>query len=224
MTPKVVDKEARKKEIAALSLELFAQRGFDATSMSQIAEAVGVKKATLYDYFSSKDDLILEALQVWMEHVTEGWESQIEQLKDPVQQIQVLSLGAIEMMQSPLATQLTLAATQLLLKEETGHRFYFIRELLMRVRRQFGGVLLEGISQGVFRAEIARHTDTIAVNLLAYLDGLGLHYALLGEHAFSPEEQVTYYTERLLADILTEKTKQEDASKNTEQANENAAP
>jgi AcrR family transcriptional regulator len=47
-----------KQRIFEVSLDLFAQKGFDAVSMREIAEAVGIKKASLYSHFSSKDELI----------------------------------------------------------------------------------------------------------------------------------------------------------------------
>jgi len=47
-----------KEKIFEASLELFAKKGFDAVSMREIAEAVGIKKASLYSHFSSKDELL----------------------------------------------------------------------------------------------------------------------------------------------------------------------
>jgi AcrR family transcriptional regulator len=47
-----------KQRIFEVSLDLFAQKGFDAVSMREIAEAVGIKKASLYSHFASKDELV----------------------------------------------------------------------------------------------------------------------------------------------------------------------
>jgi AcrR family transcriptional regulator len=47
-----------KERIFEVALELFAQKGFDSVSMREIAEAVGIKKASLYSHFSSKDKLL----------------------------------------------------------------------------------------------------------------------------------------------------------------------
>ena len=47
-----------KEKIFEASLELFAKKGFDAVSMREIAEAVGIKKASLYSHFSRKDELL----------------------------------------------------------------------------------------------------------------------------------------------------------------------
>lgn len=41
----------------------FAGRGYDGASLNEIAEAVGMRKASLYAHFRSKDELFLEAFE-----------------------------------------------------------------------------------------------------------------------------------------------------------------
>lgn len=50
--------DKRRAEIAATAAILFEERGFHNTSMEVIADAVGVRKPTLYHYFPSKDDIL----------------------------------------------------------------------------------------------------------------------------------------------------------------------
>ena len=61
-----------KQEILEASLELFSVQGFEATSVSQIADAVGIRKASLYSHFESKqailDALVQEVLEQYAEH------------------------------------------------------------------------------------------------------------------------------------------------------------
>ena len=54
--------EARKDAIMRVALEVFREVGFDGASMSQISARVGGSKATLYNYFQSKEELLLEAM------------------------------------------------------------------------------------------------------------------------------------------------------------------
>lgn len=42
----------------AIALELFSTQGYEATSMQQIADALGIKKASLYYYFAGKEDIL----------------------------------------------------------------------------------------------------------------------------------------------------------------------
>ena len=62
-----MEKGNTKQEILEASLELFSVQGFEATSISQIAGAVGIRKASLYSHFGSKqailDTLVKQVLQ-----------------------------------------------------------------------------------------------------------------------------------------------------------------
>lgn len=51
-----------KARIIAAALEHFSIRGYDAASLGEIADKVGIRKASLYSHFDSKDDLFLQAL------------------------------------------------------------------------------------------------------------------------------------------------------------------
>jgi AcrR family transcriptional regulator len=53
---------AAHRKVLEAALNLFAERGIDATSMDAIAEASGVSKATIYKHWRDKDKLCLEAL------------------------------------------------------------------------------------------------------------------------------------------------------------------
>ena len=56
-----MDRGNTKQGILEAALELFSVQGFEATSISQIASAVGIRKASLYSHFESKQ-AILDAL------------------------------------------------------------------------------------------------------------------------------------------------------------------
>src|SRR5687768_10935324 len=49
----------RRREIISASVNLFLAQGFPETSMREIAEAAGMGKSSLYDYFKTKDDILL---------------------------------------------------------------------------------------------------------------------------------------------------------------------
>jgi len=54
----VKNMENTKQEILNAALDLFSTQGYEATSMLQIAESVGIKKASLYSHFESKQEIL----------------------------------------------------------------------------------------------------------------------------------------------------------------------
>jgi AcrR family transcriptional regulator len=48
-----------RERILDVALDLFTEKGFDGTSLREIAERLGVTKAALYYHFASKDDILL---------------------------------------------------------------------------------------------------------------------------------------------------------------------
>lgn len=53
-----MEKGNTKEQILDVSLDLFSVRGYEATSISQIADAVGLRKASLYSHFANKQDIL----------------------------------------------------------------------------------------------------------------------------------------------------------------------
>lgn len=56
-----MEKGNTKQEILNAALDLFSEQGYEATSISQIAAAAGIRKSTMYSHYVSKQD-ILDAL------------------------------------------------------------------------------------------------------------------------------------------------------------------
>ncbi len=54
---------ARRTELTREAARLFAERGYHGTSIGDLAEALGVQKATLYAHITSKQDLLYETMR-----------------------------------------------------------------------------------------------------------------------------------------------------------------
>jgi AcrR family transcriptional regulator len=55
--PQVESPRPRKEEILDIATSLFAERGYEGTSMNDVAERVGMRKASLFYHFTTKDAL-----------------------------------------------------------------------------------------------------------------------------------------------------------------------
>lgn len=57
-----------KQEILNVSLDLFSIYGYEATSMSKIANTIGIRKASLYSHFESKQAILNEIIDEILEY------------------------------------------------------------------------------------------------------------------------------------------------------------
>src|SRR3954465_6028891 len=65
--------------ILAAAQRLFGERGYDATSLRQIADAVGTTKAAVYYHFPAKEHMLLELTRPWLDAVG----GLVAQMRDP---------------------------------------------------------------------------------------------------------------------------------------------
>ena len=60
-----------RQRIQSVALELFAEQGYDKTSLREIAERLGVTKAALYYHFKSKEDIVSSLVQDYFGQIDE---------------------------------------------------------------------------------------------------------------------------------------------------------
>lgn len=63
MAPPRLPAALRRRQLLDVALDVFASRGFHATSMNEVADAAGVTKPVLYQHFGSKRDLYQHLLE-----------------------------------------------------------------------------------------------------------------------------------------------------------------
>ena len=82
----------RKEEILDVATRLFAERGYEGTSMNDVAERVGMRKASLFYHFATKDSLyeaVLDRLVASMQEQLEAiytssgtWDERLDAISD----------------------------------------------------------------------------------------------------------------------------------------------
>jgi AcrR family transcriptional regulator len=94
--------DEKRQLIIDTAYRLFRANGFEKTSMSEVTAQVGGSKATLYNYFSSKEELFLECMVSITDHYLEGI---LSKLKDPEVDIETalfdLAKSALRLMFAP---------------------------------------------------------------------------------------------------------------------------
>ncbi len=82
--PKNQNIQKRKKgiettnRILEVSSDLFARKGYDSTSLNEIAKAVGIKESSLYNHFKSKEGILEALFQVFREKAPESRPTEAE--------------------------------------------------------------------------------------------------------------------------------------------------
>jgi AcrR family transcriptional regulator len=99
--PRAENYDERRREILDGAASMFAERGFDGTSIASIAQFLGVSKALLYHYYQSKEALLYDMLhshcQLLVETATsavkfgDGPEAQLDSLVRALMRLYVSS-------------------------------------------------------------------------------------------------------------------------------------
>jgi AcrR family transcriptional regulator len=79
-----VEMAASAWHVARVAARLFADRGYEATSVREIVEAAGVAKPTLYYHFQSKEGLARALLTVPLSNLVDTLRRIVKTVKDPV--------------------------------------------------------------------------------------------------------------------------------------------
>lgn len=81
--PKRYNSQATIEDILSISAKLFLEKGFDKTSMNDIAATAGISKGAIYHHFQSKDEIIkavTEKQAQVIKETMENWLSEISSL------------------------------------------------------------------------------------------------------------------------------------------------
>lgn len=74
------DPTETRQQILYAAAHLFRDQGYAMTTLRQIADATGIKAGSIYYHFASKDDMLLEVLEVGMKMVTDGVKERVTQV------------------------------------------------------------------------------------------------------------------------------------------------
>jgi AcrR family transcriptional regulator len=83
-------KEDRTGHIYRVAAEIMCRRGFEATSMNEIADAVGLTKAGIYHYIRGKEDLLFEIMSFGMDMVDQDVMAPAQRIADPGERLRAI--------------------------------------------------------------------------------------------------------------------------------------
>jgi AcrR family transcriptional regulator len=96
-----------RQEILRTAARLFQQRGYDATSMNDVAAALKLSKGGLYHHFQSKDEILFEIMNHAMEITQERVLAPVRSIADPEERLRALIRLHMEVVLSPRDREIT---------------------------------------------------------------------------------------------------------------------
>lgn len=144
-------KDARPGELMQAALEVFAERGFAATRLDEIAARAGVSKGTVYLYFESKEALFKAAVETAITPVLEAAEALVAEAAHPAAEL--LRRVVFDWWRDVGST--VLGSLPKLLVAESGNfpelARWFHDNMIRRAQRALAGIIEAGVARGEFR-------------------------------------------------------------------------
>lgn len=84
---------ARRRQIMQEAARLFGSRGFEATTIRDIASAAGILGGSIYYHFQSKEDIFLAVHSAGMESITNAVVEAIKKHDDPWEQLEAAAVA-----------------------------------------------------------------------------------------------------------------------------------
>lgn len=182
--------EETAKSIKRVAVELIAEHGFEAMSLRQLAERVGVKAASLYNHINSKQALLQDLLRGVMAELLATSRAELAGVTDPVARMSAFVSVHIRF-HTDRRNEVVIATTELRSLDAKGYRE--IVKLRGAYEQQLFDILARGHASGVFQVSNAKIT---AYSIIAALTGVTLWYREGGE--LERQEIIHRYTELVL--------------------------
>jgi len=146
------DAKATKEKIITKARELFSKKGFDATTVDDIAQASDVNKALIYYYFKNKSGLYSEVMQGLFDAIYTEVQSAAKESTTAVEELEIfITTYAVYAEKNPYFPALLLRE----LSDSGAHLPELMFASMRKVYGLLGKILKRGEQEGVFKNSIA---------------------------------------------------------------------
>jgi AcrR family transcriptional regulator len=158
------DQAKRRHEIFHQVVNVFLKKGFQETSMREIAEAAGLGKSTLYDYFKTKDEILVYYFEDQLNDLTAEAQQMAMQNKSADERLREITQMHMELLQANKSLFLKMSMEAQRLKPESQRKIQEKRHAYQDLLR---ALIDEGIREGAFRKVDSLLAARILVTSLA---------------------------------------------------------
>jgi AcrR family transcriptional regulator len=142
----------RRDHLVSLSADLFAEKGFRATTVREIADAAGILSGSLYHHFSSKESIADEILSRFLNEVLADYRAALAEGGDPRTTLEKIARTGFDSLERHRAAIMMLQNDWNYFREQA--RFDYLQKTLAEVERIWIGELKRGVKDGTFRADL----------------------------------------------------------------------
>ena len=142
----------RRAELLALAAEMFADRGFRATTVRDIADAAGILSGSLYHHFDSKESMVDEILRNFLDELFGRYREIVTAGGDPRDMLEAVVVASFESIDRRHADVAIYQNESRYLTQF--ERFSYIDDLGAEFRKLWVGILEEGVRSGAFRPDL----------------------------------------------------------------------
>jgi AcrR family transcriptional regulator len=96
MSPKIVDKKQKKRDILDAAIALYNKEAIDSTKIETIAKNAGMSKGNFYEYFSSRDDLIIALVEDSIREFEIGFFDHLQKIELPSEKLKFIVAGSLD--------------------------------------------------------------------------------------------------------------------------------
>jgi AcrR family transcriptional regulator len=185
--------------ILRAATEVFAEQGFNSVTVAAIADRAGIGKGTVYEYFSSKDELLFAVFEWMNEGIFDRIHGLIEVAGTTLERLRsLLDLGAQitrEQMEMQAVVLDFWSASRGTKVEERYNQACLAT--FRSYRRLVANVIREGQAAGEIRSNI--DPEAVATMVVAAMDGLGVQ--IFFDRELDPDTTVSGFGDVLLAGL-----------------------
>jgi TetR/AcrR family fatty acid metabolism transcriptional regulator len=148
---KILTKKTNKEKIMEAALQVFAEKGFQETTISEISKKAGVADATIYEYFEGKEDLLFSISETITQRAIDLTNEILPFMRDPESKVRAhVQIYMMAYEQNPHYAAVGM------LELKTNRRFHLSKayQTIKKGTRMFLDSIKEGIEAGVFRKDL----------------------------------------------------------------------
>ncbi|WP_245974531.1 TetR/AcrR family transcriptional regulator [Thermomonospora umbrina] len=142
----------RREHLVRLAAGLFAEKGFQATTVRDIAREAGILSGSLYHHFDSKESIVDEILSGFLDEVMTAYRRVVEAHRDPRETLAELIRAACDALE-PHRAAITVMQNDWC-RLQAMERFAYLTEAEAEAEALWVGTIREGQRAGLFRADV----------------------------------------------------------------------